>query len=123
MKKTKHIKTSKRLKDAMAAININASTLSKRSGVSEASVSQYINGSHAPSNITAGKMATVLNCSPLYLMGFDIEENHNKFDPLIAELTDQVKGFSPEDKRHIIEYAKLYSKMIKNKKGSDDHVD
>lgn len=114
-KTIKHLKTSKRLKEAMAAKNINASTLSRKSGVSEASVSQYINGSHAPSNIAAGKMATVLNCSPLYLMGFDIEEKNSNSDPLIAELTDQIKGFSPEDKRHLIEYVKLYSKIIKKK--------
>lgn len=118
-KKIKHIKTSKRLKDAMEAININASTLSRKSGVSEASVSQYINGSHAPSNIAAGKMATVLNCSPWYLMGFDIEEKNGNSDPLIVELTDQVKGLSPADKKHIIEYVKLYSKMIKQK-GDDE---
>lgn len=60
-RKPQFIITSERLKGAMEAVNINASTLSQRTGVSEQSISQYVNGFHAPSNITAGKLATALN--------------------------------------------------------------
>jgi len=120
-KKVKNIKTSSRLKQVMEDNNINAATLSKKSGVSEASLSQYINGSHVPSNLTAGKIASVLNCSPLYLMGFDVEEKETESDPLIAELNNQLKGLAPEHKRHIIDYTKLYCRMVKDmKKGDDD---
>ncbi|MFR6462050.1 MAG: helix-turn-helix domain-containing protein [Anaerostipes hadrus] len=40
--------------------------------VSKASISQYLNGSHAPSNISSGKMAKILNVNPVWLMGFDV---------------------------------------------------
>lgn len=68
----KHEKTAMRLRDAMAERNIIAQDLAERSGVSKASISQYINGSHKPSNVSAGKMAEVLEVSPLWLMGFDV---------------------------------------------------
>lgn len=64
--------TAKRLRDAMDACSIKSQELSERSGVAKASISQYINGSHKPSNISAGKMAEILDVDPLWLMGFDV---------------------------------------------------
>lgn len=76
----KHELTAKRLQIAMSNMNINAQELSNRSGVAKASISQYVNGSHKPSNISSGKMASVLKVNPLWLMGFDVpmqaEEQH-----------------------------------------------
>lgn len=66
--------TSKRLKEAMDDIGITQQELSKRSGVSKASISQYVNGSHSPSNISAGKLGKVLGVNPVWLMGFDAEK-------------------------------------------------
>ena len=42
-------------------------------GVSKYSISQYVNGSNAPGNITAAKIASVCNVNPLWVMGFDVE--------------------------------------------------
>lgn len=68
----KHELTAKRLQLAMNNANISAQELSNRSGVAKASISQYVNGSHKPSNISSGKMAAILDVSPLWLMGFDV---------------------------------------------------
>lgn len=65
--------TAKRLSLALSNANLKPQELADRSGVSKSSISQYVNGSHAPSNISSGKMAKVLNVSPLWLMGFDVE--------------------------------------------------
>ena len=64
--------TALRLLEAMKEIGITQRELSERAGIKEASVSQYINGSHAPSNLSAGKMAKVLHVNPVWLMGFDV---------------------------------------------------
>lgn len=64
--------TAKRLKLALDKCSMKPQELSEKSGVSKASISQYINGSHTPSNISSGKMATILNVNPLWLMGFDV---------------------------------------------------
>ena len=67
--------TAKRLQLALGRSNMRPQDLSDASGVSKASISQYINGSHSPSNISAAKIGKVLNVNPLWLMGFDVSDN------------------------------------------------
>lgn len=74
----KHELTAKRLQLAMNNINISAQELSNKSGVAKASISQYVNGSHKPSNISSGKMAPILDVNPLWLMGFDVSMKNNQ---------------------------------------------
>lgn len=71
----KHDITSKRLSLALSNLNMKPQELANRSNVNKASISQYINGSHKPSNISAGKMAETLKVNPLWLMGFDVPMN------------------------------------------------
>lgn len=71
----KHEITAKRLQLAMNNAGLSAQELSNQSKVAKASISQYVNGSHKPSNISSGKMASVLNVNPLWLMGFDVPMN------------------------------------------------
>lgn len=65
--------TAKRLQLALSNANMKPQELADKSGVSKASISQYINGSHAPSNISSGKIGKILNVEPMWLMGFDVE--------------------------------------------------
>ena len=53
--------TAKRLRQAISEMNLKPQELSDLSGVNKASISQYLNGSHAPSNISSGKMGKILN--------------------------------------------------------------
>lgn len=64
--------TAKRLSLALSNLNMKPQELANRSGVSKASISQYLSGSHAPSNISSGKMAKILDVDPVWLMGFDV---------------------------------------------------
>lgn len=64
--------TALRLLEAMSDNSITQRELSERAKIKEASISQYVNGSHAPSNISAGKIADVLGVNPAWLMGFDV---------------------------------------------------
>ena len=68
----KNLETAKRLVLALERKGIKAQELADRSGVNKVSISQYVNGTHAPSNLSAGKMAAVLGVSPVWLMGFDV---------------------------------------------------
>ena len=77
----KHALTAKRLAEALDRKGMKAKELMDKSGVSKASISQYINGAHAPSNISAGKMAKVLGVSPVWLMGFDVPMYDTENDP------------------------------------------
>lgn len=103
----KNSETAKRLTTAMSLANITQQELSDRSGVGKASISQYCNGSHAPSNVSAGKMAKVLGVSPVWLMGFDVpmrEKEDGKTyndDPQIAEWVQRT--FDDPDMRSLFE--------------------
>lgn len=68
----KYEEISNRMNTALDNAHITASELSIRADIKEASISQYVNGVHKPSNINAGKMAEVLKVNPLWLMGFDV---------------------------------------------------
>lgn len=83
--------TAKRLIQALDRLNMKAQELADKSGLNKASISQYVNGTHAPSNISAGKMAQVLGVSPVWLMGYDVpmlENELTKFTNLLPIGTD-----------------------------------
>ena len=71
--------TANRLRIALSNNNMKPQELADKTGVSKASISQYINGSHKPSNISAGKIGEALNVEPLWLMGFDVPMERGKF--------------------------------------------
>lgn len=68
----KNLLTAKRLSLALSNMNMIPQELSNASGVNKSSISQYLNGSHSPSNISSEKMSKILNVNPLWLMGFDV---------------------------------------------------
>lgn len=96
--------TAQRLREALNNKNMKAQELADKTGINKASISQYINGSHAPSNISAGKMADVLNVSPLWLMGFDISlENsgNNDYTEKALEMYSKYEKADPNIKAAI----------------------
>lgn len=105
-------KTAARLRQVMEANEIRAIDLAERSGVSKSNISQYINAYHAPNSINAYKMSLVLNCSPAYLMGFDIEVE----DDSIKRAKESYKRLSA----YAIKIAEAYEKAPANIKKAID---
>lgn len=91
----KYPKTALRLKDLMAKKGLTAQELADKSGVGKSSISHYVNGSNEPHSINAGKLAKVLDCSPLYIMGFDDKEPKITGTSIPIK-TATVKGFNNE---------------------------
>ena len=92
----KYEKTAKRMREALERAEISAKDLSIKSEVPEASISQYVNGHHKPSNISAGRMAEYLNVNPLWLMGFDVPmeaEPEKKYEYYLNEETKELVDF------------------------------
>ena len=87
----KYEKTAKRLMKALSDNDMRAQDLANATGINKASISQYVNGSHAPSNISAGKMADVLGVSPLWLMGFDVQPTAEDEETNIVPLHPDIK--------------------------------
>lgn len=70
--------TAQRLRQILTEKGLSQQDLANASDVNKSSVSQYLNGTHAPSNISAGKMAAVLGVNPVWLMGFDAPMHDQK---------------------------------------------
>lgn len=83
----------KRLQIALTEANISQQELSEKSGVGKSSISHYVNGTHAPSNISAGKMAAVLDVEPLWLMGFDVPKQKISYDFSNPDNIESISNF------------------------------
>ena len=98
----KNEETAKRLKIAMERKKITAKELSDKSGVSEPSISQYVHGTFAPRNITAGKLADALDVDPMWLMGFEVEmvkpiiptEHLEYYVECVSDITGTIPGYN-----------------------------
>lgn len=86
--------TAKRIQLALSNANIKPQELADRSGIGKASISQYVNGSHAPGNVSAEKMGKILDVNPLWLMGFDVNMKESRADksPSSASVSIPVLG-------------------------------
>lgn len=105
----KNKETARRLQDALDRKGMTPAELSKQSGVSKASISQYLNGSHVPSNISSAKMAEVLGVNALWLMGFELPETNYDieiFGDNWQTIVDVHKNLNEEGLRRLAEYAK-----------------
>ena len=67
-----------RLQEAMRIRNVKASDLSKRTGLSKAQISQYVNGVYEAKQKALYKLAVSLNVSETWLMGYDVDMKRNQ---------------------------------------------
>lgn len=70
----KYEETARRLRLILDNYNMRAQDLADKTGINKASISQYLNGTHKPSNITSKKIEEVTGVNYLWIMGFDEEK-------------------------------------------------
>ena len=107
----KHKLTADRLNEALNEANMTAQELSKKSGVSKASISQYRHGTYKPSNISSGKMGKVLGVNPLWLMGYDVDK-YEMESPFVITV----------DKKHYDLFEGVNDFALRANKRSIDHL-
>ena len=88
-------------------------------GVSKYSISQYVNGTNAPGNISAAKIAGKFGLDPLWVMGFDVPMEQPKkrqgeigkaaeWESLyFRELTDIMSKLNEDSLKRLLAYVKL----------------
>lgn len=108
-----------RFAEILTKRNMTARELSEKSGVSEASISQYCSGTHKPSNISSGKMAAILGVNPLWLMGYDVLPSKNYETSTIEKEGKTLEAQSDTALR----YANLLRGAGYILKSSDDYSD
>lgn len=59
---------------------IKSKDLAERTGINKSSISQYLNGHNVPKSDRAEELAKVLNVSPAWLMGFNVQMNDDRIE-------------------------------------------
>lgn len=120
-----------RLKSIMSERKITQSELSKRTGIRQSSISDWLNGRYEPKQDKIYLIAQALGVSPSWLLGYD-ETTSNQtegyyVDPETAEFAEYLRtrpearllfsasrGISKEDMEKAVEYIELLK--LKNNK-------
>lgn len=63
-----------RLRDAMQSAGLKAVDLHERTGISKASISEYLSGNYEPKQKNVYRLAEALHVAPSYLMGLSEQE-------------------------------------------------
>jgi len=80
-----------RLNEAMKIRGMSASELAKRSGLAKSSVSRYLTGENIPRSIAIGKMATALDVSPVWILGYNLTMDGEEIQIDIEKLSEDNK--------------------------------
>lgn len=120
----KYALTAKRLSDILTIRGMKAQELADKAGVNKASISQYINGSHKPSNLSSGKMAQILRCNPLWLMGFDVEMEATEMQEVQTAISKRLLAYmerlNPEGIKKLEERAEELTEIAKYTKKEEN---
>lgn len=105
-----------RFQKSFAASKLTASELSKRTGISEANISNYINGKYIPKQDKCYALARALDVDPWWLMTGE-EPTSNRiempvFIPDSQKFVEVTRHMHPDDYRMVMEaYERTYKKM------------
>ena len=88
---------SERLRTSMDAANMKAVELHELTGISKASISEYLSGNYEPKQRNIFKIAQALNVSPSYLMG--VNDDPRPSAPSPAPASDDLPDVSPTGKK------------------------
>lgn len=81
--------TSERLREAMEASQMKQADLARATGLSKGGISNYVIGRYEPKSDIISKLSKALNCSEMWLMGYDVpKERKQKETPGKPELTE-----------------------------------
>jgi immunity repressor protein (phage-related protein) len=97
----------------MDTANMKAIELHERTGISKASISEYLSGNYEPKQRNIFKIAQALNVSPSYLMGVNDDPRPPVQSPATA--SDDLPALTQRDERQI---AKDLEDMLHSLKGS-----
>ena len=89
----KNSTTSERLQTVMRDKNIKQAELARMTGISRGAVSNYVIGRYEPKSDIINKFAKALNCSEMWLWGYDVPMRRQEFSP-----TDEPKLTAEEKK-------------------------
>ena len=103
--------TAKRLDMALVENVMTQQKLSDLSGVSKASISQYMHGRNIPNSESASKMARVLGVRPEWLMGFGDDDINKYFDPTYRQINELWEYLTFEQRQTLVQTARMFANL------------
>ena len=101
--------TSDRLKEIMRIRQLKQADLARATGLAKGGISNYITGRYEPKSDVISKLAKALNCSEMWLWGYDVPMERQKITPLEeTKLSEGEKMLLdlfrrvPEDKQELV---------------------
>ena len=111
----KYPEIAKRFKYIMNVKGLKQVDLVNKTGISKASINQYVQGRHCPENDRALILSKVLDVNPLWLMGFDVEMETEKEKVLTMEEV-------PERLIRYLDFINLYAELPDDKRNLVDNM-
>lgn len=101
--------TSKRLKEAMQIRQMKQADLARSTGLAKGGISNYVTGRYEPKSDVISKLAKALNCSEMWLWGYDVPMERQEIvspeEPILSEgekmLLDLFRRV-PNDKQQLV---------------------
>lgn len=101
--------TAKRLQEAMDLAHMKQADLARATGLSKGGISNYVTGRYEPKSDIISKLAKALNCSEMWLWGYDVpRERSSPSSPTKENLTEGEKALLelfrlvPEDQQQLV---------------------
>ena len=112
--------TSQRLREAMNAANMKQADLARATGLSKGGISNYVIGRYEPKSDIISKLAKALNCSEMWLMGYDVPKERRQNAPGEIKLTegeivllDLFRQIPEEQQQMFLEMGRVYANSLK----------
>ena len=108
--------TSERLQIILSEKQMKQSDLARATGISRGAISNYVLGRYAPKSDIVQKLANALNCSDMWLWGYDVpmEKSARPFDeeenPYALEISDIMDTLEIDDQRYIADFVREFAK-------------
>ena len=113
--------TSVRLKEAMQIRHMKQADLSRATGLAKGGISNYVTGRYEPKSDVISKLAKALNCSEMWLWGYDVPMERKENPPTDEnELTDGEKILLDLFRRVPEDHQQLVLQMIRVALGSQE---
>jgi transcriptional regulator with XRE-family HTH domain len=105
----------KRLSELMEEYNISQVTLAKKIGITNVTISRYINGERSPRIEIVTRLAEVLNTTTDYLLGVTdfrniMSEEQFRKELLESDFAKKIKPLTDEQKRTLLSLAEVWQK-------------
>ena len=100
--------TSERLKEAMKIRQLKQADLARVTGLAKGGISNYVTGRYEPKSDVISKLAKALNCSEMWLWGYDVPMERQTVSPSEIELSEGEKVLLdlfrrvPNDKQQLV---------------------